>query len=134
VQITSPVCKQIHLFLLWMFLAEFAAWMFNHLLSVNCSHLNEELMCNCESARMNVAIQIHSQEGTALYHPVHQLHLPSLFHEEGDMTKCYLNHLKLFQVIRWCVQNNEENVSTKLPPGLWHPYGRPIHNDIASDA
>jgi len=68
-----------------------------------------------------------SQDGTALYCLVHQLHLSSLFHGEGDMTKCYSNHLKLFQVIRRCVQKNEENVSTMLPPGQWQPSGPPIH-------
>jgi hypothetical protein len=131
-QITLPVFKQIKLFLFWMFLAELTAWMFKHLLSVDCRHLNEELMFNCESEQMNIAIQECSQEDTALYRPVHQLHLSSLFHREGDMTKCYLNHLKLFQVIRPCVQNNEENVSTMLPPGWWHSFGPPIHYDIPS--
>jgi len=48
--------------------------MFKHLLSVDCSHLNEELMSNCESAQMNIAIQMRSLEGTALYCSVHQLH------------------------------------------------------------
>jgi len=91
--------------------------MFKHLLSVDCSHLNEESMFNCESVQMNIAIQMHSREGTALYCLVHQLHLPSLFHGEGDMTKCYLNHFKLFQVIGRYVQNNEANVSTMLSPG-----------------
>ena len=84
-----------------MFLADLTACMFKHLLSVDCSHLNEELMLNCESAQMNIAMQMRSREGTALYCPAHQLHLPSLFHGEGDLTKSYSDLLKLFQVIGW---------------------------------
>ena len=132
--ITSPAFKQIHLFLLWIFLAGLTAWMFKHLLSVYSSHLNEELMFNCESAQMNITTQMHSQECMALYCLVHQLQLPSLFHREGDMTKCYSNHLKLFQAIRRCVQNNEENLRTMLQPGWWQPSGPPIHYDIPSDS
>jgi len=108
--------------------------MFKHLLAVDRSHLNEELMFNCESALMNIGIQMRCQEGTALYCLVHQPHLPSLFHGQGDMTKCYSNHLKLFQVIRWCVQNNEENVRTMLPPGRLQLSGPPVHYDMPSNA
>jgi hypothetical protein len=78
-----------------MFLAELTAWMFKHLLSVDCSHLNEELMFNCMSVQMNTAIQMHSREGMALYRPVYQLYLPSIFHGERDIKKCNSNHLKL---------------------------------------
>jgi hypothetical protein len=98
-QIPSPVFKQIHLFLLWMFLAELTAWMFKHLLSVDCSHLYEELMFNCESAQMNIAIQTCCQEDTAIYHQVHQLCLPSLFHGERD-TRIIWNYLKKSDIVR----------------------------------
>ena len=81
-----------------MFLAELTAWMFKHLLSVDCSHLNEQLMLNYESAQMNIAIQMRSVEDMALYSPVHQLHsqISSMWKETWQsVTWIFWNHFKV---------------------------------------